>query len=144
MAHDSCHNTQDYPFSGQNLGLRATTGNFEAVDSCAENIIVNGWYNEVKDASPADIAKCCGSSSGKTIGHFTVMVADRAIQVGCAVAQYTNGQWKTCLMACNYAFTNLGGAPVYVSGPAASNCTKGSNVDYPALCKVDEPIKAIP
>ena len=143
MSHDPCHNTQDYAFSGQNLGLRATTGDFEAIDSCAQNI-VNSWYNEVKDASPSDINKCCSSASGKTIGHFTMLVTDRAVQVGCAAAQYTNGQWKTCLLACNYAFTNLVGSPVYVSGPAASKCTKGSNNDYPGLCKVDEPIEATP
>lgn len=143
MKHDACHNTYEYAWAGQNLGLRARTGDFEAIDNYTANV-VNMWYGEVKDATQADIDKCCNSASGKTIGHFTMVVTDRAIQVGCAVARYTSGSWKTSLMACNYAFTNLVGAEVYVSGSAASACTTGVNNDFPALCSVSEPIKTTP
>lgn len=143
MKHDSCHATSDYLYAGQNLGLRSSGGDFEPVETVIENII-KGWYDEVKNASPSDISKCCGSASGKTIGHFTMVVTDRAIQVGCAVVTYTDGKWKTSLMACNYAFTNLSGSKVYEIGETASDCTGGVNEDYPGLCSVDEPIKATP
>lgn len=143
MSHDACHATSAYKFSGQNLGTRSTTGDFEPAGNVTVNVI-NGWYSEVKDASQADIDKCCNSVSGKTIGHFTVVVTDRATQVGCALSTYTEGIWRTSLMACNYAFTNLVGAKVYKSGETASGCTTGVNSDYPALCSVNEPIKATP
>lgn len=125
------------------MGLRAQTGFFEPVDSFIENVI-QSWYDEVKDASQSDIDNCCESASGQEIGHFTLMVTDRATQVGCAVATYTNGKWKTSLMACNYSFTNLEGANVYLSGTTASGCTTGVNADFPALCSVYEPIEATP
>lgn len=141
MEHDKCHATTEYKFAGQNLGERASTGAFEPVDSFAAKVI-NSWYDEVQGASQSDINKCCNSASGKVIGHFTQVVTQRAIQVGCAIASYTNGKWKTSLMACNYAFTNLVGSPVYENGKTASGCTKGTNKDFPALCSVDEPIMA--
>ena len=147
MRQDSCRNTFEFPVAGQNIGLRSRTGNtFEELDTFIPNVI-NGWYSQVRHASQPDIDRCCASSSGNTIGHFTMVVTDRAIQVGCAVSRYTNvntNVWRAGLMACNYAFNNLVGSPVYVSGPAASGCTTGVNRDFPALCSVNEPIRPIP
>lgn len=143
MKHDSCRNTKQFKFAGQNLAYRSTTGNHEAVTVFIEKAI-NDWYNEYKDAQQTDIDKCCNSASGKTIGHFTQLVTDRAIEVGCAIIRYSEGKWKTTLIACNYAFTNLFGAKVYTSGVSASECTLGPNPTYPALCNVKEPIKASP
>lgn len=143
MRHDACHATSEYLYAGQNLGFRAASNRFEPIDSVIEKV-VKGWYDEVKNAVQDDIDKCCRSKSGKGIGHFTMLVTDRATQVGCAIATYTNGKWKTSLMACNYSFTNLKGAKVYTSGKAASECTTGANKDYPALCSVDELIEPKP
>lgn len=142
MRHDSCRNTPEFAFAGQNLGWRARTGTFEPFDTLFENM-VNMWYNEVADAVQADIDRCCGAVSGRVIGHFTQLVTDRAIQVGCAVARYSDN-WRNSLMACNYAFTNLVGAPVYVTGTSASGCTTGRNPDFTGLCSVNEPISASP
>lgn len=143
MSHDACHNTPEYLWSGQNLGLQATTGDFEPLRNVTDGV-VNGWYSEVRNAVQSDIEKCCNSATGETIGHFTMVVTDRAIQVGCGVSTYTDGKWNSTLMACNYAFTNLVGSPVYVSGPTASGCTTGVNIDFPALCSVNEQIKTSP
>ena len=148
MKHDSCRNTFEFTHSGQNLGSRSRTGNtFEDLHSVIENI-VGGWYDEVKNARQSDINTCCKSASGKTIGHFTMVVSDRTNKVGCAIARYSNVKnkkvWKNTLMACNYAFTNLVGSPVYVSGSTASGCLTGVNKDFRALCAVNEPIKLKP
>lgn len=143
MGHDACHNTPDFPWSGQNVGLRARTGSFEEYRSFF-TIIINAFYDEVQYAVQEDIDKCCQAKSGKPIGHFTLVVADKATEVGCAVARYTDTKWKTSLFLCNYSFTNLNGWPVYENGTAASGCTTGVNPDFPALCSVDEPIKALP
>lgn len=143
MMHDVCRSTAAYIWAGQNLGSGAISGgDFPALkDVIASNI--NGWYDEVKDAAQSDIDKFpMNSASGGVIGHFTQVVQDRAIQVGCAVVRYTDGDWKTSLMACNYAFTNLVGTPVYVSGTPASGCTTGVNPNFTALCSDKEPIKA--
>lgn len=141
MHHDACRNTKEFKYAGQNLAYRANSGAFEPADNLIEKV-VNDWYGEVKNAAQSDIEKCCNSASGKTVGHFTQVVTDRAIQVGCAVAQYTENQWKTSLMCCNYALTNMIGSAVYASGDTAVGCTEGTNPDYPGLCSADEPIKA--
>jgi hypothetical protein len=141
MSHDACRSTSDYKYAGQNLAYRANSGAFENLNNTIEKV-VQGWYDEVKDASQSDINKCCTPASGKTIGHFIQVVTDRAIQVGCAISKYTDGQWKTTLVACNYALTNMKGEKVYVSGKKASGCSKGVNKDFPALCSTAEPISA--
>lgn len=143
MKHDLCRSTKDYKYAGQNLAYRGNSGDFEPLDSLIEKV-VKGWYEEVDNAQQSDIEQCCDSASGKTIGHFTQIVTDRAKQVGCAIAKYTEKQWKTSLMACNYAFTNLNGAKVYTSGITASGCEFGVNPDFPALCSSNELIKASP
>lgn len=101
------------------------------------------WYAEKKDAVQSDIDKCCTAASGKVIGHFTQIVADRATKVGCAVSRYTKTN-KESLVACNYAFTNMFDQAVFKKGVAAAGCTTGVNPDLPGLCSVDEPIKPKP
>ena len=141
MKHDLCRSTRDYKYAGQNLAYRANSGNFEPLDTLIEKVI-KCWYDEVGNAAQSDINKCCNSESGKTIGHFTQVVNDRAKQVGCAIATYTEKEWKTSLMACNYAITNLIGSNVYTSGITASGCETGVNSDFTALCSTSELIKA--
>lgn len=143
MKHDACRSTSEYKFAGQNLAYRANSGAFEPLQILIEKVI-QGWYDEVNNAAQSDIEKCCETASGKTVGHFTQIVTDRAVQVGCAIARYTEKKWKTSLMACNYAFTNLSGAKVYIAGKSASGCQTGTNADFPALCSSSEPIKASP
>jgi nitrous oxidase accessory protein NosD len=123
------------------LAFRASSRAYDPVDTLIEKAIKD-WYSEVSNAVQADINKCCQSLSGKTVGHFTQVVTDRAIELGCAIATYTEKQLKTSLIACNYAFTNIKGFKVYVSGKTASGCSTGINPDYPALCSANEPIKA--
>jgi hypothetical protein len=143
MKHDLCRSTKDYKYAGQNLAYRANSGEFETLNLLIEKVI-KGWYDEVENAAPSDIEKCCDSASGKTIGHFTQVVTDRAKQVGCAIARYTEKEWKTTIVACNYAFTNLIGSKVYTTGITASKCETGINPDFPALCSENELIKASP
>lgn len=141
MKHDNCRSTKQFKYAGQNLAYRANSEAFEPIQSLIGKV-VKDWYDEVENAAQSDIEKCCLSSSRKTIGHFTQIVTDRATEVGCAIARYTEKQWKTSLLACNYAFTNLIGEKVYVSGEMASECTTGVNPDYQALCSVSESINA--
>lgn len=141
MKHDSCRATVDFPYSGQNLYASSTTGTPPPINTTISKT-VQYWYGEVKDAIQADLNKCCGSTSGKGIGHFTAVVTDRSIAIGCAIATYTVGTWKNALVACNYAYNNMVGAKVYQTGNIAANCTTGVNLDFKALCSVNEPVKA--
>lgn len=141
MKHDECRSTKNFKYAGQNLAYRANSGAFEETENSLEKSI-QGWYDEVNDAAQSDIDKCCNSKSGETVGHFTQVVTDRAIEIGCAVSLYTNDNWKTSLTACNYALTNMKGEKVYISGKTASGCSTGKNPNFPALCKDTEPISA--
>lgn len=147
MNHDVCRSTSDFRYAGQNLAYRSTTApDFEDVDFVISSI-VNGWYSEIRYAEQSDIDMCCTPASGNGIGHFTMTVSDKSIQIGCAIARYTTRSdynWKGSLVACNYAYNNMIGLPIYVSGPTASNCSTGVNPDFPALCSVDEPIIPMP
>lgn len=82
-------------------------------------------------------------SSFRTIGHFTIVANDQNIAIGCAASNYINEKgFDTYLVACNYATTNFEGVPVYKAcSEAASDCTSGTNPDYPALCSADEDIQ---
>jgi hypothetical protein len=132
MAHDQCRNTPRFKYSGQNLGYRANSKEFEGTSSFINNIIW-AWYNEIKDASSTDIAKCCGQIA--KIGHFLQIIQDQALYVGCAVVKFTNGRMKSLLLACNYSYTNMMLQPVYVAGSPASGCgSKGRNSKYTSLC----------
>lgn len=142
MKHDACHATVDFPYSGQNLYASSGTGTSPPINTTISNT-VQSWYGEVQYAVQADLNKCCSSTSGKVIGHFTAVVTDRSIAIGCAIATYTNNGLKNVLVACNYAYNNMVGAKVYQTGNMAANCTTGVNPTFKALCSVNEPVKAI-
>ncbi|CRL03995.1 CLUMA_CG017113, isoform A [Clunio marinus] len=131
MHHDQCFKLPDFKYPGQNVAYRASTKGFESIDEFVEKS-VKSWYDEVSAASQSNIDKCCHSNKG-VIGHFTQLVTDRACQVGCAIVQYTENNFKTSLMTCNYAFGNMMGSKVYEVGKAASGCISGKNPKFPAL-----------
>lgn len=139
MKHDACHNTDAFDWSGQNL---AWIGFFNPLNQTANSIrSVDMWYNEVKDTTQAYIDAYPTNYNGPAIGHFTVMVADRNTDVGCAVSTYSvkDQSYKAFLMACNYAATNVIGIKMYNScSKAASKCTTGVNPSYKFLCSPSE------
>jgi hypothetical protein len=133
MRHDKCRKTQKYPVAGQNLYWSATTGNFGDVNGALKDAIYS-WYNEVSKASQNDINRACSGGNFGAIGHFTQVVKDKAVAVGCAISRYTKDGWKTTLIACNYSFGNMCGEAVYVSGNPGSSCPNGRNSFYRNLC----------
>lgn len=133
MQHDRCRTTYQFFRAGQNLAFRASTGTLRDV-SFLLNTLIMGWYNEVQNATMSDLKSCCGSNLSK-IGHFTQIVQDEAIAIGCAAARYTNGMFRTFLLACNYSYGNVLAKPVYAEGPPASECGgKGISSQYSSLC----------
>ncbi|CAD7083421.1 unnamed protein product [Hermetia illucens] len=136
MKHDACRNTDRFKWSGQNLAwywsIPAAT-----VDKAINNGI-ESWFNEYKDATMAQINSY--SSGSAVIGHFTPIVNDRNIRVGCALLSQGKNNGVEYFFACNYAQTNVLNRKIYTSGTTASQCTTGTNPSYPALCSVSEPI----
>ncbi|KAM7349965.1 venom allergen-1-like [Cochliomyia hominivorax] len=139
MKHDKCRNTDAFKYSGQNLAWMGFFGLLNVAERLNE--VVEMWYSEVKDSKQAYIDSYPNGYSGPAIGHFTVMMADRNIRVGCAASEYTptGEQYKALLVACNYATTNMINFPIYKScSEAASDCTTGTNPQYPNLCSASE------
>lgn len=125
-------------YAGQNLNIWAWTDHFADIPGFLEES-VSAWWKEKQFASQANIDHAFGASSGpKQVFHFLEMASDRANQVGCAIAQWTDSDGKKDYIACNYSFTVITDHKVYESGPTASKCKTGTNPKYPSLCSVDE------
>ncbi|XP_037818694.1 antigen 5 like allergen Cul n 1-like [Lucilia sericata] len=139
MNHDKCHNTEDFKYSGQNLGEMGFRGN--ANDTANIQKSIEMWFEEKKDVKQSIIDKYPKGYKGPKIGHFTVMMADRNIRVGCAAATYSvsGKDYKNYLFACNYAATNMIGFAIYKScDKSADDCKSGTNPNYENLCSSSE------
>lgn len=72
------------------------------------------------------------------------MVQDRQTHVGCAAVQFRKGANYYFYWVCNYAIRNVRGRKVYATGKPFSKCKLGRNMDFPSLCRPEEPIEAVP
>ncbi|XP_073831638.1 venom allergen-1-like [Musca autumnalis] len=141
MEHDKCRNTDNYRYAGQNLAWRSYWDP-RNVTSLFRNSFTM-WYDEVQHVKMDFIDAFPRGYKGPEIGHFTVMMADRNIRVGCAASSYLDtrieGGRQIFLIACNYATTNMLELPIYAkcSSPATS-CTSGRNPQFPNLCSASE------
>ncbi|XP_061388585.1 antigen 5 like allergen Cul n 1-like [Musca vetustissima] len=139
MKHDRCRNTDAFKYSGQNiawLGYHGQANNAGLLEKA-----VDFWYSEVADSKMEYINKYPKNYTGPAIGHFTVMVADRNVRVGCAATTYfvEDEEYKAYLVTCNYATTNMINFPIYKRcDKAAEDCTTGTNDQYPNLCSTSE------
>ncbi|XP_016995339.1 antigen 5 like allergen Cul n 1 [Drosophila takahashii] len=140
MRHDGCHNTDAFDWSGQNLAWMSYYDPLNVTHYVQWG--VDMWYGEAVYTKQAYIDAYPSNYQGPAIGHFTVLVADRNTEMGCAAATYSvPGQgYKAFLLACNYAATNVLGIKMYSSCPKApaSKCTTGTNPNYKYLCSANE------
>ncbi|XP_011181980.2 antigen 5 like allergen Cul n 1 [Zeugodacus cucurbitae] len=136
FAHDQCRNTPRYQFSGQNIGYFWIGREFKSHAKRIKSFILD-WFREFRIANQSYIDQYRPHPEGKKIGHFTMLVADRAHRVGCAAIRYRDPSdinFMKLLMTCNYDYTNILGEPVYQSGLAASKCVYKISEKYPSLC----------
>ncbi|XP_037818691.1 antigen 5 like allergen Cul n 1-like [Lucilia sericata] len=138
MKHDKCHNTDEFKYSGQNLASLGFTKSPN--DTALIEKSIRLWYEEKSDVKQSFIDKYPKGYKGPQIGHFTVMMADRNIRVGCAAATYSaSGKSKAYLLACNYATTNMVNYAIYKScDKPAADCKSGTNSSYENLCSSSE------
>ncbi|CAD7093587.1 unnamed protein product [Hermetia illucens] len=136
MAHDACRNIPRFTRSGQNIALSSTKG---MPNQLRKHLIeaIQNWFLEYKDGNMNIMNSF---RDPKVVGHFTVMVSDRLVKVGCGTVRFTKNGRDTLLTTCNYSTTNILNKPVYKTGTAASGCTSGKNPTYKNLCSVNEPI----
>ncbi|XP_037814055.1 antigen 5 like allergen Cul n 1-like [Lucilia sericata] len=134
MSHDKCRNTDKFSFAGQNIAKSSWSGQKKPVGAVLIQQI-QSWFSEHKKCSMSDIRKLKNISKS---GHFTAMVQEKNMAVGCAILrQRSNGQTMQ-LMTCNYSYTNILGSAVYRHGRTASKCTTGRNPNFKSLCSVNE------
>lgn len=74
------------------------------------------------------------------IGHFTQIVRDISPQFGCGAAKYNQKGLYYWYLVCNYGTTNILGHTIYKSGKPCSECKRGCDKKYTALCTTREPV----
>lgn len=131
MNHDSCRNTQDGQYSGQNLYW----GGFQGTADIRSHIrgSVEMWYSEVQHAVAADINSFGSATDWYKIGHFSQLAWGTNPSIGCAVSTYSGNPWNSVLIACNYGPGNWMGEAIYQAGPAGSSCRTRDSV-FTSLC----------
>lgn len=60
MQHDACHNTAEFMFSGQNLGMSSTSASYKDPDVVIDGL-TRAWFGEYKFVNASNINKCCFS-----------------------------------------------------------------------------------
>lgn len=141
MNHDQCRSTSQFQHAGQNLYTGATSDSAVNITALLINGIDN-WASESAFTRVSDINTFTSvtGGNGEDIGHFTALVNERMTHVGCALSTYTESGFYWRLLACNYAYTNMVGKPVYQDGTIGSSCTTGTDSVFTNLCTVNEQI----
>jgi len=143
FAHDACHNTDNFTWSGQNIGNSWYSNGYQDVTTTFLSII-DQWFVEYKYASMDEILAYEQSTNGHEIGHFTEMVNEKNTYLGCGGVKYLTNNQYTIYFVCNYAFNNIYNYTVYTPGAPCSACKTGCHPVYKALCSVNEPIVPVP
>lgn len=144
--HDYCRNTPEYPLVGQNIAANSFYGmEVTPLDTMTE--LLYSWYGEYENGNMGFINSypLLGQDPPKDIGHFTQIMMDRAVSIGCAMIQYTQNEqghdWVHQNYVCNYSNSIARGHPVYISGPTCSKCETGCSQVYPGLCNIGEQVE---
>ncbi|EDS33916.1 venom allergen [Culex quinquefasciatus] len=133
--HDKCRNTNWSKYVGQNIGVLRYFG-FKVTKPQSVKYFIDAWFNEYVYAH-AYVDRYPQHYYGPQIGHFTQIISDRTVKIGCGMVTYQtyNGElWTHDYFVCNYSFTNIINQPSYVKGHAGSQCSTGVSSAYPGLC----------
>ncbi|XP_011179043.1 antigen 5 like allergen Cul n 1 [Zeugodacus cucurbitae] len=137
--HDPCRNTDTFLHSGQNIAWMNFYGTPNITIMSKRSIDL--WFNEIMDTEQAFVDKYPRGYNGPAIGHFTVMMADRNIRLGCGAVIYKEqgDNFEGFLLICNYATTNVIDFPIYKScTEPATECKSGKNPVFRNLCSTSE------
>ncbi|KAH8281280.1 hypothetical protein KR018_007628, partial [Drosophila ironensis] len=134
LDHDVCHNTPAFRHSGQNMGLLGYSGSKVATKT--SNVITeifNDWAEEDFKVTALNLDRF--PMHGDKIGHFTTLINEKNVAVGCAIVNYAMQNMDFYLMTCNYAKANTIGRRVYkFCSLPGSKCPNGLNPTFSPLC----------
>lgn len=143
--HDYCRNTPDFPLVGQNIAANSFYGmEVTPLDTMTE--LLYSWYGEYENANMdyIDSYPLLGQDPPKDIGHFTQIMMDKAVTIGCAMIQYTQNEqghdWVHQNYVCNYSNSIARGHSVYIKGATCTLCQTGCSEVYPGLCNIGEQV----
>lgn len=151
-----------YLYSGQNIALIGSSDDFTEAKATIRRIF-SLWFNEYKYTDmkmncinlfrPSKWVVIWKSNLNfilfhcqinkyfrVKIGHFTQIVNDRNVEIGCGASKYKKGIFYYWYIACNYSSANILAYSIYKSGTSCSNCKSGCDTHYPALCSMAESI----
>lgn len=147
FAHDQCRNTYKFMYSGQNLGIREVSVAAKSRKDIMKNYqdLIKIWISEgdICDQSFIEAFRLHPKYPKIMIGHFTEMIKEENIFVGCSGSHYSKNKRHFYTIACNYATTNFLGEKIYHSGPPCSGCLTGCHTKYSALCSEKELYKVV-
>lgn len=139
FAHDECHNTAKFRYTGQNIAMKWFHGmNLTATRAVKD--MIRKWYLEHKMAKQRDLDNYVFGPLSPKIGHFTQMLHADTTEVGCALVRFykkqNNLQLTYYYLVCNYSEGNLEERPVYRKGTRCSKCKYGcTKGKYRCLCR---------
>ncbi|XP_055629317.1 antigen 5 like allergen Cul n 1-like [Toxorhynchites rutilus septentrionalis] len=139
FAHDDCHNTVKYRYTGQNIAMKWFHGlNYTGIQIVRD--LLRKWYLEHKLTKQRDVDRFVFSPLSYQIGHFTQMVHADTTEIGCALVRFSknkkNVDYVHYYLVCNYSEGNIEEQPVYRKGRSCSKCKHGCNRGkYRCLCR---------
>lgn len=130
--------SDQYLYAGQNIGrIEGKTKHLEPILVIKK--VIEGWFNEHKDANMSYIERFRHAPNNIKIGHFTQLVRDESFAMGCAMCQFNEIGKFTTLYTCDYTLSNIDDYPIYkASNKPASECKTSINEKYPGLCSIKE------
>jgi len=138
--HDECRATENYPNAGQNIAIYSSSKEIEYFDRTLMKTI-ELWFNEYK-LTPVSLVDNITMTNLSKVGHFTVMMRENNVRVGCAAYKYNTKEreivWFNYLITCNYADNNILGEKIYTRGNPCSECVNVGTVCstvYKNLCE---------
>lgn len=129
---------ENFLYAGQNIGqISSKTKHFEPKFVIEK--IIEGWYNEHKDADMSYCQSFHHHPNGTKIGHFTQLVRDEAYAMGCAMTQFERDGKYITIYTCDYTLSNIDDYSIYEPcDEPASGCETAKNEKYPGLCGIEE------
>jgi len=129
-AHDNARGTMQFSSVGQNIAMYSFS---REIKEPHFDVLIEGWYNEVKDFPAAKVGAFKSKKGEPVIGHYTQVVWALTKEVGCGIMVYNPKPNEYIeYLVCNYGPSgNFGGKPVYIAGETASGCPNG---DDDGLC----------
>ncbi|KAH8295492.1 hypothetical protein KR018_012307, partial [Drosophila ironensis] len=139
---DKCRSTERFAYAGQNNAIFHYSGaESEYTDAEIIKEQIELWFAERANASPEILSSFPEELPKKTVGQFTIAVAEKNTHIGCAAVRFSKDFYNHFILTCNFATSNLVGQPVYTPGEKSTTGCKnryGAAFDYPNLCYAKE------